>query len=424
MPVVVTKLNSREANHRFPTFFPDGDHLAFVAQTVGGSQAQVTSLTNSQPIILRGVVSNMAFREGRLFHVRPDGTLLAQHFDAKRFELLPESDVVAKPVGYDGQFAYAAFSVSAQGTIAYEEGSGSTANEIVLFDRSGKQVGQIPGVITESSGQGLRISPKGDRLLYSAYAGTREDLWVQSTNGMRSRLSLGSEGGANGIWSSDGNEVAYQNGLAGDSLLVRSSDGKGGERVVLKMEGEVIPRSWSPDGQYIICEFHAVANPNSPGEIWIVPLKPGQQPHAIVRNVVNYGTDLSPDGKWLAYTSNESGRLELYVLPFDTHASSDTAGASGRWQISTEGGDQPRWSPRSDELFFTNPSRTTLYVATIKAPAGKFESGGVQKLFDLPLHPAWSFYDIGPKGNIYMFRYVGRQSSPLTILLNWSPERK
>jgi hypothetical protein len=73
-------------------------------------------------------------------------------------------------------------------------------------------------------------------------------------------------------------------------------------------------------------------------------------------------------------------------------------------------------------LFFTNPSRTTLYVATIKAPAGKFESGGVHKLFDLPLHPAWSFYDIGPNGNIYMFRYVGRQSSPLTILLNWKPE--
>jgi Tol biopolymer transport system component len=167
---------------------------------------------------------------------------------------------------------------------------------------------------------------------------------------MRSRLSLGPEA-ERGIWSPDGSEVAYQNGLAGDSLLVRSSDGRGGERVVLKMEGEVIPRSWSPDGQYIICEFHAVANPNSPGEIWIVPLKPGQQPYALVRNVVNYGTDLSPDRKWLAYTSNESGRLELYVLPFDPQASPDTAGASGRWQISTEGGDQPRWSPRSDELF-------------------------------------------------------------------------
>ena len=421
-PLAVTKLKPKEANHRFPTFFPDGDHLAFVAQTVGGSQAQVTSLTAQQPLVLEGVVSNMAFREGRLFHARPDGTLLAQLFDLKRYALLPETEVVAKPVGYDGQFAYAAFSVSAPGTIAYEEGSGSTANEIVLFDRSGKQVGQVPGMITESSGQGLRLSPRGDRLLYSAYAGSREDLWLQSTNGMRSRLTLGPAGGANGIWSPDGSEIAYQNGLAGDSLLIRSSDGKGGERVVLKMEGEVIPRNWSPDGQYIICEFHAVVNPNSLGEIWIVPLKAGQHPHALVRNVVNYGTDLSPDGKWLAYTSNESGRLELYILPFDVHASPDTAGAIGRWQISTEGGDQPRWSPRSDELFFTNPSRTTLYVATIKAPAGKFESGGVHKLFDLPLHPAWSFYDIGPNGNIYMFRYVGRQSSPLTILLNWKPE--
>jgi eukaryotic-like serine/threonine-protein kinase len=423
-PTPITKLNLKEANHRFPVFFPDGNHIAFVVQTVGASLVQVASLSDPQASTLAGVVSNVAFREGRLFHVRPDGTLLAQRFDTKHFSLLPEAEVVAKPVGYDGQFAYAAFSVAAQGAIAYEEGSGSTSNEVVLFDRSGKQIGQLPGLITESSGQGLRLSPKGDRVLYSTAGGTREDVWVQVSSGGRTRISLGPEGGSNGIWSPDGSKIAYQNGTAGDSLLIRDSDGKGGEQVLLKMEGEIIPRSWTPDGNYIVFEFHSITKANSLGEIWVVPLKLGEKPRAILHNVVSYGTDLSPDGKWLASTSSESGRLEIYVVPFDPTSSPDAAALGGRWQVSTEGGDQPRWGRRSDELFFTNPSRTTLFATTVKATAGKVESGGAQKLFDLPLHPAWSFYDVAAKGGIYMFRYVGRQSAPLTILLNWQPEKK
>jgi hypothetical protein len=109
------------------------------------------------------------------------------------------------------------------------------------------------------------------------------------------------------------------------------------------------------------------------------------------------------------------------VIPFSPVASPANALASGRWQISFEGGNQPRWSPSGKELFFPNPSGTTLYVTSIKAEAGKFESSNPRKLFDLPLHPSWAFYDIGRDGNIYMFRYVGRQSFALTMLLNWRP---
>ena len=98
--------------------------------------------------------------------------------------------------------------------------------------------------------------------------------------------------------------------------------------------------------------------------------------------------------------------------------------ASGRWQVSTEGGNQPRWSHTGTELFLANPSGTTLYATTIKAEAGKFESSDMRKLFDLPMHPAWAFYDVGRDGNIYMFRYVGRQTSPLTVLLNWQTSGK
>jgi hypothetical protein len=94
---------------------------------------------------LPGINSNVAFNQNRIFHVRADGTLLAQGFDFKRLSLEPNIEVVAKPVGYDGQFNYAAFSVSTQGSIAYEEGSGCTSNELVRFDRTGKEAGELPG---------------------------------------------------------------------------------------------------------------------------------------------------------------------------------------------------------------------------------------------------------------------------------------
>jgi Tol biopolymer transport system component len=214
--------------------------------------------------------------------------------------------------------------------------------------------------------------------------------------------------------------VAYQNGVGGDSIIVRTSDGLGSEQVVAKMPGTVSPRGWSADGNYIVFEYWA-RDSHNPGEIWVAPLKPGDAPHALVRNISSFGTDLSPDGKWLAYTSEESGRLEVHVIPFSPVASTANALAAGRWQISFEGGNQPRWSPSGKELFFPNPSGTTLYVTSIKAEAGKFESDNPHKLFDLPLHPSWAFYDIGRDGNIYMFRYVGRQGFALTMLLNWRP---
>jgi len=172
-----------------------------------------------------------------------------------------------------------------------------------------------------------------------------------------------------------------------------------------------------------VFEHHA-DDPNSPGEVWVTPLKPGEAPHLLLRNISSFGTDLSPDGKWLAYTTDESGRLEIYVVPFNPLATSANALAAGRWQISTEGGSQPRWSPTGKELFFANASGTTLYVTSIKLETGKLESSSVRKLFDLPLHPAWDFYDIGRDGHIYLSRYVPRQGSPLTVLLNWRPTGK
>jgi serine/threonine protein kinase len=423
-PVPLTKLRARETNHRFPTFLPDGKHVAYVVQSTGVAQVQVVSLDDPRPVVLPGIISNVAFSEDRIFHVRADGSLLAQRFDPKRLSLEPTLELVAKPVGYDGQFNYAAFSIAPRGVIAYEEGSGSTANELVWVDRAGKQLGNLSALTTYAQGGGLRISPRGDQLLYIGSGATRSDVWVvQLSSGSRTRISLGSDGGSYGIWSPDSHRVAYQNGVGGDSILVRTSDGLGSEQVVAKMQGDVLPRGWSADSNNIVFEYHAAA-PNSPGEIWVAPLKAGEAPHPLVHNISSFGTDLSPDGKWLAYVSDESGRLEVYVIPFNPSASPATTLASGRWQISTEGGNQPRWSNTGTELFFANPSGTALYVTSIKTGAGKLESSDVRKLFALPLHPAWAFYDVGRDGNIYMVRYVGRETSPLTVLLNWRPSGK
>ena len=423
----LTKLTDTErqhfaANHRFPVYLPDNEHIAYVVQSPPSAEVQLISLHDPRPVVLPGITSNVAFAQGRIFHVREDGTLLAQGFDFKRLSLAPNIEVVAKPVGYDGQFNYAAFSVSPLGAIAYEEGAGSTSNQLVRLDRTGKEVGTFPAVNSYTAAAGLRISPQDDRVLYIGTVGARTDAWVaQLSRATRTRISLESQGGgAFGIWSPDGRRVAYENGVGGDSIMVRTSDGLGSEQLVAKMQGTVSPRAWSADGNYIVFEYWATDS-HSPGEIWVASLKQGETPHALVRNISAFGTDLSPDGKWLAYTSEESGRLEVYVIPFNPVATPASALAAGRWQISFEGGNQPRWSPSGKELFFPNPSCTTLYVTSIKAEAGKFEPSNPRKLFDLPLHPSWAFYDVGRDGNIYMFRYVGRQGFALTMLLNWRP---
>ncbi len=410
------------ANHRFPTFLPDNEHIAYVVQSPPTAQVQLISLHDPRPVVLQGISSNVAFNQGRIFYVRPDGTLLAQGFDLERLALGPNIEVVAKPVGYDGQFNYAAFSVSPQGAIAYEEGAGSTSNELVRFDHTGKEAGRLPAMNPYSAAAGIRISPQGDRLLYVGTEGPRTDIWVAQLNrATRTRVSLESQGGAFATWSPDGHHVAYQNGVGGNSIMVRTSDGQGTEQVVAKMQGTVMPVGWSADGNYIVFEYWA-ADSHSAGEIWVAPLKQGEQPHALLRNISSFGTCLSLDGKWLAYTSEESGRLEVYVIPFNPIATTANALSAGRWQIiSLDGGSQPRWSPSGKELFFTNPSATTLYVTSIKAETGKFESSNPIKQFDLPLHPSWAFYDIGRDGDIYMSRYVGRQGFTLTMLLNWRP---
>ncbi len=421
-PAVLTSLGSGGVNHRFPTFFPDGKHVAYVIQASGGKQAYVVSLDDGKSRTFEGVESNVAFSQGRIFHVR-DGALLVQRYDAQQ-RLVPGAEVVAKPVAYDGQFNYAAFGISASGAVAYEEGSGSTTEELVWVDRSGKEVGKSASATTDATPFSLRISPTGDRAVFSASTSTRTDVYSVPLRheGPRTRLSLGEKNGANPVWSPAGDRIAHSGGIASGEMVVRASSGLGAERQLLSLKGEVIPVGWTPDGDYIIFEY--AGNTGADREVWVAPLRAGETPHAIVSKARTMSTALSPDGKWLAYCSEESGRVELYVIPFNPRATPETAAAAGRWQISTEGGSQPRWSRKGDELFFANTSLTSLHVASIRASREGIESGTPKKLFDLTAHATWGFFDVGPDGKIYMFRFVGRETSPLTLLLNWRPGRK
>jgi eukaryotic-like serine/threonine-protein kinase len=426
-PVLITKLQSRESNHRLPVFSPDGQHVVFVAQVPGGGQTQWISLKDPQPHLLAGIISNVNFAFGRVFHVK-DGALVAQRFNESSFALAGDPEFVVKPVAYDGPFNYAAFAVSPHGVVAYEESSDNASmNEVLLMDRAGKQIGTVNTGQSEDSYDGIRLSPQGDRMAYNVRKDTssRTDVWVKKIQGgMRTRISFGPEGGIYGVWSPQGDQLVYKNGFGGDQLLIRASNGVGQERILGRFKGAVTPASWPAPGDYIVFEYEGTAA-GAVGEVWVAASKPGgMAPHVLVRGVMPHGTAVSSDGKWLAYTSDESGRPEIYVIPFHPEATPETAQSGGRWQISVEGGVQPRWAPRGDELFFVNPSQSAIFAAKIKAKAGELESGTPEKVLDLPLHPNWRFYDVAPNGNIYALHYVGRPSAPLTLMLNWHPTGK
>src|SRR5207245_9616564 len=137
------------------------------------------------------------------------------------------------------------------------------------------------------------------------------------------------------------------------------------EHRLATMKGDVLARVWSADGKYMVFA-HDADDANSAGEVWVAPLKTAESVHLLLRNISSFGTDLSPDGKWLAYTTDDSGRLEVDVVPFNPLATSANALAAGRWHVSTEGGSQPRSSPTGTELCCAYPPVRTISGRTVR----------------------------------------------------------
>jgi Tol biopolymer transport system component len=283
---------------------------------------------------------------------------------------------------------------------------------LVWFDRTGKQTETLGD--PARYGSGVHLSPDGGQVSV-VVTDSREaaNVWLfDATRGVRTPLTVSglvSSGVAPGsIWSLDGRSVVFASTQKGPrDLYEKASNEAGPEAVLLADDAGKYPESWSPDGRFLL--YMRWAKGLTP-DIWVLPLLGDRKPFPFIEApFFELGSQFSPDGRWLAYNSNESGRSEVYVVPFP--------GPGARTRISTAGGDNARWRRDGKEIFYLE--RNTLMAAGVAANGSRFEVGAVQRLFDVPTVDGYWPYDVSPEGQRFLVNTVSEAVAPLTIVVNW-----
>ncbi len=348
-PAPVTTLDSQrkgETTHRFPSFLPDGNHFLFIrmghAAALDGqvNSLWVGSLDGAEPVELMQTASNAAYAMGHLFYLR-DQFLMARPFDPDALKFTSEPFVVGEGIVFQPTYWRGSFAVAEGGVIAFQGGVG-LHRLLVWYDREGNQLGEIG-----DAGQygPIRLS-RDDRQLAATIndpGSGRGDIWIfDIARNVSSRLTFDDAHDTNPVWSPDGDRIAFQSdreNSTGDVYVVRA-DGRGEPELLFASEGPTSPTDWTPDGRFLSVDLSGGKN-----DLWIVPVD-GGDPFELIATPFDEGyARFSPDGKWITYISNESGRFELYLTRFPS--------GEGKWQLSTDGGDWAiGWKEDGSEIFF------------------------------------------------------------------------
>jgi Tol biopolymer transport system component/predicted Ser/Thr protein kinase len=402
-----------EGSHQWPFFLPDGEHFLFTVRrptALPTAFVYVGSLASPERIQLTSTDSKALYAAGYLLFTKA-GFLLAQPFDIKHFKLTGEPQRLAENLPANA--GRVPFAVS-NDVIAYRPGVSNLLSRLTWFDRTGRSLGVVAGTDTATY-QGIALSQDGKRLAMHVHEPVGGDLWVtDNVRGVTSRLTFDPKlHYSSPTWSADGSSIAFANVLG---LHQRTSDGVGGDHLLIKATTPfTLSRSWSRDGQRLLFE---ALDPVTNWDISAVPLFGDRKPFYVLRTSANEMlAQFSPDGRFMAYQSDESGRFEIYVQTFPPSGS--------KWQISRGGGAHARWRPEGKELYFIAPEEKLMAV-DVKIEGDRLSSGTPVPLFDI--HPAMSSgpvtayvqYDVMPDGGRFVVATLSApQPRPLTVVLNW-----
>ncbi|MCA1642713.1 MAG: serine/threonine-protein kinase [Acidobacteria bacterium] len=418
-PQLATKIDPKEEAHRWPYFLPDGRHFVFLADaaTTEDHHIRVGSLDSQESRILFGAVSTVAYAPpGYLLYVS-QGALVAQGFDAVALKLTGDPATVAEHIAEVGQNHEFDFSVSEGGVLAYQ--TGNPNSQFVWLDREGKKLAAVGEPANYDT---VSLSPDGRRAAVGMFDadGRASDVWLLDlARGSMSRLTFDPHGDGTPVWSPDGSRVAFGSnrlGGIGINLYEKAASGVGDEQILLRSDAAKYITSWSRDGQTLLFENWAA---KSKGEVWLLPLSGDRQPKPLLQSAAfdQYQGQFSPDGRFVAYASQESGRAEVYVQPFPP--------SGDKWQISSGGGFAPLWSSDGRELFYaTNDGK--LMSAETKA-AGAFENVVPRQLFQTGMKLAATYpYAVTADAQRFLVNVPveATNPAPMTIVLNWTADLK
>jgi Tol biopolymer transport system component len=355
---------------------------------------------------------NALYASRHLLYAR-ENTLMAQPFDPDRGRFVGEAFPIAENVFVDPLFSRAAFSASENGVLAYQTGEALLGARFIWYDRTGKELG--PATSEPLMARGFRLSPDDSRLAANIFdlAGGNMDIWViDLKRGARSRLTFEPTIETSPVWSSDGARIAYSSDRKGQPLLVKSASGTAGEEILFQSDDAKNPTSWSTDGRFLL--FNRTL-PKTKTDVWVLPLFGDRKPFPLVQSeFIDRNGQFSPDGRWVAYVSDESGRLEIYVVPFP--------GPGGKWQVSTGiGGSVPHWSADGRELFYVTGDRDLM---TVEVKSGsEFQASSPKPLFSLSSLTPVTVFEVSRDGRRFL-QGIPREAtgSPVTLVLNWTAE--
>jgi serine/threonine protein kinase len=420
-PQPITEIDAEggQNSHRHPRFLPDGRHFLYYARVgamgtaIEGSGVWIGSLDGGEPRFLLHTTSQAEYGTGYLLFGRSDA-VMAQPFDERAFELQGEATPIVQGVVSMSGAAIAAFSVSHQGLLAYQMGGGNIITQLTWYNRDGARLEGLGGAATHA---GLQPSPD-QRFVAAAIMDDETgvgEIWTYDVErGVRSRFTHDPSETLFPQWTSDGNHIYFSSSRQGSFDIYRAAaSGVGEEELVLDGEGEQHPHDISPDGRFLLYG-NLIAGRNT---TWVLPLDAEQEPFSLVGSE-DFGTaanQFSPNGRWVAYRSDETGRFEVYATPFP--------GPGRSVQISADGGAAPRWRSDGKELFYLSSDGKLLSVE-VDSEGERLELGEVRELFDAPQLTSNAFdYLVTPDGERFLMNAVAEDSfDPITLVVNWTQE--
>jgi len=410
----VTQLAPGQTAHRFPRFLPDGRHfLFFVLGTAEQQGIYLASLDAGTPKRLVANDTTGAWAPpDRLLFVR-QGTLVSQRVDVDKGVLVGDAINLSSPVLFDS-FGGAGFSVSTAGIVAYRS-SESERCQLAWFDRSGKSLGSL-GPADDSNLMFPELSRDDRKVVFGRTQDGNLDIWLTDiVTNASTRFTLGGSTNNLPLFSPDGTRIVFQSNRNGPFDLYWKPSNGGNEEVLLKSADTKGAFSWSPGGRYLL---YRDVDPKTGNDLWILPMSGDRKPAPFVNT--RYDETLgqfSPDGRWIAYQTNETGRLQVFVQPFPA--------TGAKWPISVNGGAQPRWGPDGKELFFIAPD-LKMMSATVKATGSTIEIAPPTALFQTRIVNNLSQikhqYTIAHDGRFLINTVVDSTASPITVILNWRPK--
>jgi len=359
--------------------------------------------------------SDAQYANGYLFYLRQQN-LMAQPFDPSSGRLSGAPVPVAEGVAYDSDRWDGAFNVSSSGVLGYLNGAGQQS-QLVWYGRDGKEQERLghPGNYS-----GVALSPDGQRVAVGVGDpnSSNHDIWIDElARGTLTRLTFEGTQAAYPVWTHDGKMIAYYSNRHGGDLYAKASSGLGGEKVLVESDELKYPTDWTPDGGLLLyMNFVGGKGPH----LWIHQTAAEKKDYPLLgTNFAEENGRFSPDGRWLAYVSEETGKDELFVVPFPS--------LSSKWQVSTAGGEQAVWRADGKELFYVAQDRKLMAVG-IETKGDDFKATLPRELFSSAIthvHHNYRQYDATPDGQRFIINTRTEQSAePITIYTNWERELK